>query len=582
MDSVRMLLRAGGGAVSGRLATVSRRPASTDELWDRMTGGLLLIAALLVVLTFRSYGVTWDEDMLRWYGDLVLQQYLALVGLAHPPNWQTLYSYGDLYNYGAVFDLTAAALNRISPLGIFETRHLLNALVGLVGLVGAWKLGRHLGGPRAGFIAALFLLLTPNYYGQMFNNPKDVPFAAGCIWATYYMIRLLPMLPCPKARLVMKLGVATGLAMAVRIGGLLLLCYLGLLLSLFGVWQAVAARRLPTLMAIGWTTLWRVFLPVAAIAYALMLVFWPWAQSAPIEHPLSAFAVFSHEIFPMKILFDGKFVSAYALPWSYLPTYIVLALPELILALLLAAPVVAMAALARRRSWQCERVLALFILSFTIVFPVVYAIAVHAVLFNGMRHFIFVLPPIAVTTALVAELGLRRLDAFPYRGPVYAALALYGLAHVSIMVMLHPDQYVYYNGFVGGVAGAENRFKLDYWANSYAEAVRGLRNYLHKQYGADFEEREFTVAIEGPPVSARYYFPANFRQVLDPRDADFVIGFTLDDTDHYLTDLPVYRVVRMGALLSVVVDHREFLAEQRIAHQPLAGSVRRPASSIYR
>ncbi len=103
----------------------------------------------------------------------------------------------------------------------------------------------------------------------------------------------------------------------------------------------------------------------------------------------------------------------------------------------------------------------------------------------------------------------------------------------------------------------------------------GWKNYLRKQYGADFEEREFTVAIDGPPVSARYYFPPNFRQVVQAKKADFVIGFTLDDAEHYLSDLPVYQVTRMGALLSVVVDHREFLAEQRIAHQPLAGTTRR-------
>ena len=53
--------------------------------------------------------------------------------------------------------MAAAAINRLSPFGTYETRHLLNGLVGVLGLVGAWKLGRALGGPRAGFIAALFL-----------------------------------------------------------------------------------------------------------------------------------------------------------------------------------------------------------------------------------------------------------------------------------------------------------------------------------------------------------------------------------------------------------------------------------------
>jgi hypothetical protein len=332
----------------------------------------------------------------------------------------------------------------------------------------------------------------------------------------------------------------------------------------------------------GWTSLWRVFAPVVLIAYPLMLVFWPWAQSDPINHPLQALAVFSKEIFWSKVLFDGHLVSANNLPWDYLPVFIGLALPELTLALFLAAPIVGGVVLLRRDAWRCERVLPLFMLGFTIVFPVVYAITVKAVLFNGMRHFIFVLPPIAVAAGLVGDRALKWLETFEYRRPVYAALSLYGLAHVSIMVMLHPDQYVYYNGFVGGVAGAENRFKLDYWANSFAEAVHGLEDRLRKQYGADFEDREFTVAVEGPIASARYYFPPNFRSVTYPKDADFVIGFTLQDADHARDDWPIYRVTRLGALLSVVVDHREALAEQRLAKRPLAGAApRRPAAAPY-
>src|SRR6267142_2467601 len=85
----------------------------------------------------------------------------------------------DLYNYGAIFDTAAAALNRVSPMGIYETRHLLNALVGILVLAGCDKLGHAVGGARVGFLATLFLFLTPNYYGQMFNNPKDIPFAVG-------------------------------------------------------------------------------------------------------------------------------------------------------------------------------------------------------------------------------------------------------------------------------------------------------------------------------------------------------------------------------------------------------------------
>ena len=183
-----------------------------------------------------------------------------------------------------------------------------------------------------------------------------------------------------------------------RVGGLLLVCYLGLMLALFATWRGLATRRAGVLIGINCVSLWRAYLPVAAIAYGLMLVFWPWAQSAPITHPLSALAVFSHEVIPTKILFAGQLYTPGAVPWTYLPTYIALALPELILALLLTAPIVATIALARRGNWQVGRVLPLFMLGFTILYPVIYAIAVHAVLFNGMRPSLRA-APVAVAAA---------------------------------------------------------------------------------------------------------------------------------------------------------------------------------------
>jgi hypothetical protein len=544
------------------------RFGAADGIWDRLACTALVGAVILVLFTFTDYGVTWDEDVHNWYGILALDYYLSLFADQRALHWL------NLYNYGAAFDMVAAVLNRFSPLGVYETRHFLNGLVGVLGLAGCWRLARALGGPRAGFIALIFLLMTPNYYGQMFNNPKDIPFATGAVWATYYTVRILPSLPRPPLNLLVKLGVAIGLALGVRVGGLLFLCYLGMMLALSAGWQAVLARQLSVAMAAGWTSFLRVLLPVSAIASAVMLVFWPRGQHDPIANMLGALASFSHETFPFDTLFDGRFVPASNLPWEYLPTYILLALPELVLVLLIATPilglVLAIGVARRRLGWPRETVLGLFLLGFTIAFPIVYAIAINAVLFDGMRHFIFVLPPIAVAAALTMEYTVSRLSEVPYRQAIYAALGLYGVAHVTTMVLLHPDQYVYYNAFVGGVDGAQRKFKIDYWANSYSEAVRGLEAYLQTEYGADFEEHEFTVAVCGPPISAAYYFPGNFRFVHRRDQADFFIAFTKDNCDRALPGRPVYRVERMGALLSVVLDRRDIVAEERVAKHPLA------------
>ena len=532
----------------------------SEGFWDELSVALFAVAVIAVIVTFTAYGVTWDEDVHDWYGVFVLDYYLSWFRDLRSLHW------GDLYNYGAAFDLSAAALNHISPFGTYETRHLLNGLVGVLGLIGVARLARALAGPRAGFIAALFLVLTPNYYGQMFNNPKDVPFAVGMVWAMYYLVRLIPALPRPSLGLVARFGLASGLALGVRVGGLLLFCYLGVVLSLFVLWHALEARRWRVLFADAWRGFVHVVVPSVAVAYPIMLLFWPWAQQAPFSNPLKTLAYFSHEIFPFRTLFAGRYFPATDLPWAYLPTYIVLALPELVLLLLAAAPVVALV-IARRRGWRLARdpALQLFVLGFAIIFPVAYAVAIKAVLFDGMRHFIFVLPLIAALTAVLADHALTALQRFAIRRYVYGVLALYGLWHVGVMAALHPDEYVYYNGFIGGVEGAAGLFKLDYWANSYAEAVGALEDHLRAEYGADFSNHDFTVAVCGPPNSATYYFPSNFIYTYNREDAEFFIAFTKDDCDKSLPGRVIYRVERMGTLLSEVIDRRAALVERRAA-----------------
>ena len=74
--------------------------------WDPLSLGVVLVGIVLVLSTFRDYGVTWDEDVHNWYGNFVLDYYLSLFGDKTALHWR------DLYNYGAVFDMMAAALNR--------------------------------------------------------------------------------------------------------------------------------------------------------------------------------------------------------------------------------------------------------------------------------------------------------------------------------------------------------------------------------------------------------------------------------------------------------------------------------------
>jgi kynurenine formamidase len=76
-------------------------------------------------------------------------------------------------------------------------------------------------------------------------------------------------------------------------------------------------------------------------------------------------------------------------------------------------------------------------------------------------------------------------------------------------------------------------------------------------------DHDFTVFACGPPVSAAYYFPPNFIFTPDRDNAEFIIAFTKDECHKAVPGKEIYRVERMGTLLSVVLDRRAILAHAR-------------------
>ena len=85
------------------------------------------------------------------------------------------------------------------------------------------------------------------------------------------------------------------------------------------------------------------------------------------------------------------------------------------------------------------------------------------------------------------------------------------------------------------------------------------------------------MAVCGPPISADYYFPPNFRFTRERAKADFFIAFTKDNCDRSLPGRPVYQIERMGALLSVVLDRRRLRTANRSAKQPVTSALTKDA-----
>jgi len=539
---------------------IGHRDRRWGLVFDDLARLALLAVMVMVVLTFQDYGITNDEEVQNVYGIKLLAFYSSLFAD------RSAFDYLDLYRYGGLFDLVAALLNLVSPLGEYETRHLLGGLVGVLGLAGAWRMGRLVGGPRVGLLSLLLLLLTPAYYGHSFNNPKDAPFAAAMIWVLYYLCRSLMVLPDLPRRQMLKLGLALGLALSIRVGAVLVGPYMvvGLCLILLSEWRA---RRDPaTLRAHAGQMILRLA-PSLVIAYAIMAVFWPWGVMRPLN-PLKALHDFSTYPINLDTLVAGEWFKASRLPRDYLPDYLLVNLPEIVLvgmSLALGAAVIWLSGRLRNgppllasTGRHDRRHICVALVLLAAVFPVIFFIIDQPTAYNGIRHFLFVVPPMAVLAAVGLDQFWSWLTNFDLRlGKLFAA-AISGVmvAQIWVMGQLHPDEYVYYNLLTGGVKGAEGAYELDYWGNSLLEATKDLAEYIALEYGDKPISKVYKVAVCGHRLSAAYFFPdyMEFTKRLD--EADFIVAFTQGNCQRHFEGRQIISVERFGVALSVVKDRR--------------------------
>lgn len=519
--------------------------------WQRAAALMFLALAGVVLVTFRDYGITWDEELHRVHGRLVIDYWASLLSGELDRHVMGL---SNVFLYGGLFDLVGYLGSTVLPFSEFESRHLVNALFGLLGVVAAYRLADLLWGARAGFFAAAALVLIPTYYGHMFANPKDVPFAAVFAWGLYYVVRVLREMPAVSRGTTVKCALAIGAAAGIRAGGLLLLGYLAIAGAVVLI---VRVRPFVGLWKRDWSAAVTSLAAVAVGAWVAMMVSWPYAFERPIDGPLIALRTFSSFSFSGAILFGGDILQMPQVPtpFDYVPRLLAIQLPLLTQALLVASAgwvVLAMQTRSRRRAPGSAAGAAFLWLAF--LFPAVHVVVTRAVLYDNLRQLTFLLPIAAVLAAHGAEVLWSQSPTRFARALLAIVLAAGALWTVRAYVSLHPYQYVYYNEFVGGVAGASADYETDYWAASYREAALRLNEYAAE--GGHTSERPLRVYVTGPSLCAREYFGDSIRWVGGPALAEMVLAVTRTRSHRDYEGPEVLRVEREGVALAVVIDVR--------------------------
>jgi hypothetical protein len=533
----------------------SKEVQRTSRLQSCDIATVVLVAALVVIAlcTFKDYAISNDEGVQHHYGELIIAYYSS--GFRD----QSLFNFQNLYLYGGLFDIVAVALSHLIPIDPYDLRHILCALIGIGGIAAAAATARMIAGSRAALIAVIALSASGVWYGAMFNHTKDIPFAAAMTGATFFLIRIARSLPSARSTDIAAFGLLAGASLGIRVLGLLLLIYAGAAVVMYLPRRSSGEGRWPFALLSSLK-----LLPALLLAYVIMILAWPWAALAPLN-PIRGLLSFSEFHYAVRTAVDGQVYVMSKVPRLYVPIYILIRVPLLTLfGAALAMALVLLPRLAAGSTQPQRRDIVLVAL--TVIVPVVCQVIFHGPAFTGLRHFLFVVPALAI----LAGIGLdAAVTALATRGRLVASggLALMTacfLWDAVTLVRLHPYQYLFYNPLVGGLEGASRRYDLDYWFSSMPEALNILETYLRRSEPVEIGRlaQVYSVAVCGErlPFEKTVKLPQlrwDFKPEWD--QSEFFIAPTHMNCDSDLGGEIIGAVERLGIAIAYVKDRRKLI-----------------------
>ncbi|RPI45619.1 MAG: hypothetical protein EHM46_01520 [Bacteroidetes bacterium] len=152
------------------------------------------------------------------------------------------------------------------------------------------------------------------------------------------------------------------------------------------------------------------------------------------------------------------------LTWHYIPRNVLLTVPVVIL----------LGWFASSLTWYFKREekqgFWYLVLWFTVVFPVIFIVYRESNVYGGWRHMMFIYPVMLALSAMAITTILERLR---NRWSRYGAMALLAAGMIHPLVHLirnHPNTYVYFNEWSGGINHTYGKYETDYYTNSLGPA----------------------------------------------------------------------------------------------------------------
>jgi len=465
---------------------------------------VFLVLTLSIMFMAKDTSTSGDESTQAKIGNNILKFYQTFGAddTALKPDGIDQFQY-----YGSSFDTFCQFIIQVFNIeDQYQFRHIMNGLMGGLILLFIGLFGRLLKNDWVGIAAMILAFCSPRLLGHSFNNPKDIPFALGYLMSLYFMSKWFLNIEKNYRKTIIFLILSIAFTNSIRIGGIILYGYLGLFLLLSVVAKGGFKNIFDYKKQFG-----TAFLIVVA-SYFLGLLLWPFGLVSPLKNPMEALAGFEKVAVGINQLFAGVYEESKQLPATYLPQYILITTPIIVLVGLL----IFLIKHFTDQVWRKNIIH--YLLLFAIVFPLIYIIYKESNVYGGWRQVLFVYPPIALLSALGLDAVFSVFEKkYPkYKWIFWPILGLTLIHPIRHITKNHPYVYIYFNEAMGGVKKAYGNYETDYYYHSTKEATLWLKDYILKNHPnvtdtiiTASNHKEYSYYLEGEgrikPSYSRYY-----------------------------------------------------------------------------
>ncbi len=510
---------------------------------------ILGVFLIINLATLSDYGMTWDEAAQHHIGQATID---FLKGKTPDLQFQR----DDLQYYGPFFEIInyyfSSSLLESFNISYVSAFHILIILTAGLGLLFLFWLASAMLGEQIALFSGVFLMLLPRFVAHAQYNSKDIPLVTFFIAVLFFLYSGFTK---RKIKHVFLAGLFLGLGIAVRMDIILVLPIFFLAYALHLIFDRQILAR---------SKIW-LFLKADIISLIIILFFgllaaffaWPALWKNPLLL-IKSFFFFLHHGWQGQVFYFNQFYTATSLPWHYAPFFIFATLPLAILILFGGGLYKII-----RELKQKKRIFIYGLLLGWIALRLIIALWPGAVRYDGVRHFLMIMPAITIISAI----GLTWLLALikerfssQYKNIAITILSIIFLSLTVEFIRIYPFGDSYFNKItrLAMPSHLENHLEIEYWGTTYKQGL----DWLNK----NATPNSFFCAAAAPHLLQFYPIRPDLSASCEAIQANYLMFFTrktsipenLNEIFNYSPSEPVFKISRLNSDLLYIYKLKNY------------------------